>query len=227
MKKLAVFFGLFALLALPATAQDQAPTEQNQAPSDQGGTSSQETHPVKVKKTYVTPKFEISAGYSHRTYYSPNGPEVGVPGGIGMNGWYVSFDDNLIRWVGIAGEFADTGKNQGLLLGDTHIYTFVVGPQIYPLGHRKLTPFGHFFFGGGYYRDDISRFSEFGPNSITSLVEVWEAGGGLDLNLSEHWGVRLIEFNVGSANYFPNTQSFTNSTSKRVSVGVVYRFGHR
>jgi len=224
MKKRAVICSLLALFVVPAmaplVAQDQPPTDQSPTPTEQ-------TEPVKVKRTHPTPKFEISAGYAYRKYYAPDGPAVGVPGSIGMNGWYVSFNDNLRRWIGIAGEAVDTGTNQGLLLGDTHIYTFMAGPQIYPLGHRKISPFGHFFYGGGYYRDKIAPFQEFGGNTITSLVRVWEGGGGLDMNLSQHWGVRLIEVDVGSANFFPSTQTFTNSTMKRVSVGVVYRFGQR
>lgn len=227
MRKLAVICGLIAVFALAAIAQDQAPTPQGQAPSDQGQTAPEQTQPAKEKKSYATPKFEISAGYSHRTYYSPDGPAVAVPGNIGLNGWYASFNDNIKRWLGIAGEVTDTGTNQGLLLGDVHIYTFLVGPQIYPLGHRKVTPFVRFLYGGGYYRDHISPFSDFPANTITSVVQVWEAGGGLDMNLSEHWGVRLFEFDIGSANYFPSTMSYTNSTSHRISVGVVYRFGQR
>ena len=224
MKKQAVICSLLALFVVPAmaplVAQDQPPTDQNQTPPAQ-------TEPVKLKKTRITPRFEISAGYAYRKYYAPDGPAVGVPGNVGMNGWYVSFNDNLKRWIGIAGEVVDTGTNQGFLLGDTHIYTFVAGPQIYPLGHRKLSPFGHFLYGGGYYHDNIPPFQEFAGNTITSLVRVWEGGGGLDMNLSQHWGVRLIEIDVGSANFFPSTSTFTNSTMPRVSVGVVYRFGQR
>jgi len=225
MKKLAVIGGLLAMFAMTAAAQEQPPTEQGQTPSDHGQT--EETPPVKPKKVYETPKYEISAGYSYRSYYSPNGPAVNEPGNVGMNGWYVSVDRNYKKWIGLVAEVTDTGKNQGLLLGDAHIYTFGAGVQIYPLGHRKLTPFGHFLYGGGYYRDAIAPFQAFSGNTITSLIKAWEGGGGLDLNLKEHWAIRLIEFDVGSGNYFPSSQTYAASAPHRISVGFVYHFGQR
>lgn len=218
MRKLAVICGLVVLFVAPAIAQDQPQTDQSQAPSEQ-------TEPVKPKRTYTTPKFELSGGYAYRTYYSNDGTT------LGMNGWYVSFDDNLRSWIGVVGEVVDTGKNQGIVqginLGDTHIYTFMVGPQIYPLKHHKLTPFGHFLYGAGYYRNTVGSLSGYGGSATNLVVRDWQGGGGLDLNVSQRWAVRLVQFDVGSANFFPNTSNFTNSTMKRVSVGIVYHFGQR
>jgi opacity protein-like surface antigen len=179
-----------------------------------------------VKRTYITPKFELSGGYSRRSYYSPLGT-------IGMNGWFGSLDYNWKRWLGVEGEGTGAGKNlgfseaEGLPLGALHIYTFLVGPKIYPLGHRKLTPFGHFLYGGAYYRNNGPPFAGLNFQTQTSTVKSWEAGGGIDFNLSSHWGIRLIEADYGSANFFPNTSSYSNQGSHRISFGFVYRFGER
>jgi len=222
MKTLAVICSLLALFVVPAMAPLMA---QDQPPTDQGQTSSEQTEPVKVKKTYETPKFEISAGYSYRSFYSKDLTS------LGMNGWYVSFDDNLKRWIGVVGEAAVTGENQGItpqgILGDTHVYTFLIGPEIYPLGHRKLSPFGHIFYGAGYYRNVTPIYGGYLGQTTTSLTRLWEAGGGLDLNLSQHWGVRLVQVDFSGGNFFPNSQNYTNRVMHRVSVGVVYRFGQR
>jgi len=231
MRKVAVICGLAGLFVLSAIsssrAQDQPPPEQGQAPSDQGQTPEGQTEPVKVKRTSTVPKFQISAGYANRSYYATDGLGLRVPGSIGTNGWYASFEDNLKKWIGVVGEVVDTGKNQGTILGTTHIYTFLVGPQVYPLGHRKVSPFGQFLYGVGFYDDKVPPCCGSNGNDITSTVRAWAGGGGLDLNLKEHWAVRLLEIDFTSANFFPSTQTYTNRTLRRVSVGVVYRFGKR
>ncbi|HXX19667.1 MAG TPA: hypothetical protein VEJ46_09710 [Candidatus Acidoferrum sp.] len=218
MKKLAVICGLVALFVVPAIAQDQPQSDQNQAPPEQ-------TEPVKPKRTFVTPKYEISAGYAHRSYYSTDGTT------LGMNGWYGSFEDNFHSWIGLIGEVAGTGKNQGIVqgvnLGKTNIYTFMVGPEVYPLRHRKLTPFGHFLYGAGYYRNTVPAISGFGAAATNIVVRAWQGGGGLDLNITHQWALRLIQFDVASSNFYPTTTSFVNSTMKRVSVGLVFHIGQR
>lgn len=214
MRKLAAICGLLALFVVPAMAQDQSSSDQSQP-------SSEQTKPAKAKRTYTTPKFELSGGYAYRTYYSTDGAT------LGMNGWYGSFDDNLKRWIGLTAEAVGVGKNEGSLYGDTHIYTFLVGPQIYPLTHRKLTPFGQVLIGVGYYRNVVPPFGDYPGKTTTSTVRAWQGGGGLDLKVSEHWSVRLVQVDFGSANFFPNTSSYVNRSMHRVSVGVVYHFGRR
>lgn len=223
MRKLAVICGLVALFVVsaiaPLAAQEQPPSDQSQTTPEQ--TPPEQTPPAKPKRTRATPKFELSAGFAHRSYYSTDLTTLGTIG------WYVSFEDNWKRWIGFEADVADTGQNQGLILGNTHIYTFLAGPQVYPLGHRKLTPFGHFFYGAGYYHDKIPPCCGFNGNTITSLVRAWEAGGGLDFNVSQHWGIRAVEIDDISAPFFPGTNTYTSRSLIRVSVGVVYRFGQR
>jgi len=220
MKKLAVVCGLLALFVIPAlaplVAQDQQPqSEQNQAPSE-------ETKPAKPKRKYTVSKYELSGGWAFRTYYAPSLTTLDT------NGWYASFNYNRLTWLGIIGEAVGTGYNQGGLNGKTKIYTFMAGPQIYPLRHRKLTPFGHFLYGLGYYRQSISPYGGYMGNTIEYTAGAWEAGGGVDLALkNERWGVRLVQVDWTSANFLPNTTTYTNRGLLRFSVGVVYHFGKR
>jgi len=219
MRKLAVVCGLLTLLVLPALAplmaQDQQqPSDQNQNP--------EETKPAKEKRVYTASKYELSGGYAYRTYYSPSLTT------LHMNGWYASFDYNRFKWLGFVGEAVGTGYTQGLLNGQTKIYTFQAGPQLYPLGRHKLTPFGHFLYGIGYYRLSVSSYGGYAANTIDYVVSSWEAGGGVDLALKkEHWAVRLIQFDFVSANFYPNSMAYTNRGLLRFSTGVVYHFGKR
>jgi hypothetical protein len=234
---LAAMCGL-ALLAFvavkPAVAQDQTPPEQ---PQDQSQTQTppEQTTPVKAKRKYPVSKFELSAGYAFRTFYAQQFLADGSLGSgtLHMNGVYGSLDYNKYRWLGIVGEAVATFKNQssisdnGGLNGNTGVYTFLVGPQVYPFGHRKLTPFGHFLYGAGWYRNSTNAFSGFGGGVNNNLVRAWEAGGGLDFNFKEKWAARLIEFDTTSANFYTNTNNFANRGLTRISFGIVYHFGER
>jgi hypothetical protein len=217
MKKLAVVCGFlfFMPMLAPLTGQEQQPpSDQNQAPSE-------ETKPAKEKRTFPITKYELSGGWAFRTYYAPSLTTLGT------NGWYASLDYNKFTWLGFVAEGVGTGYTQGLLNGQTKIYTFQAGPQLYPLRHRKLTPFGHFLYGVGYYRLSVAAYGGFAANTITYVVGSWQAGGGLDLALRQQWAVRLIQFDYMTANFYPNTAAYTNRGLLRFSTGVVYHFGKR
>ena len=211
MKKLAGLFGLLVMLVVPAMAQDTTAAQEKPAPAPE--------EPAKVKRTYVTPKVELSGGYTFRQYY------VATNTNIGMQGWYASGDYNLYRWLGVEGEVVGVSTNQGIILGDTHIYTFMGGLRITPLGHRKVTPYGHVLYGEGYYRNVTQPLGGHGGATYTNTVSVWEAGGGLDYNVGRHWGIRLVEADFGGGKFL-NT-GYSGQGSRRVSVGIVFRFGEK
>lgn len=220
MTKLAGICALLAMFAATtAMAQDQSTPDQTEPAS----TSSAPQTPKKVKRVYTVSKYELSAGFAHRSYYLPGG------GTYGLVGWYASGEYNWKRWLGAEGEVTDTWytlRSAGFPPDTIHIYTFLVGPQFYPIGRHLITPFGHVLIGGGHYSSATPAFGGFHGATITSNAYTYEAGGGLDLNLWEHWGVRMIEADFGNANYVQNA-SVANRGSTRFSVGFVYHFGAR
>lgn len=219
MMKLAGICALLAAFAATTVAQDQSTSDQT-APAS---TSSTPQAPKKVKRAYTASKYELSAGFAHRSYYAPGG------GTFGLIGWYASGEYNLKRWLGAEGEVTDTWytvKSAGFPPDTIYIYTFLAGPRFYPLGHRKITPFGHVLIGGGHYSSATPAFGGFHGATITSNAYTYEAGGGLDLNLWGHWGIRMIQADFGNANYVKNA-SVANRGSTRFSFGVVYHFGAR
>ena len=220
MKRLAVVCGLFTLFVMPVLAPLMA--QDQQQPSDQNQAPSEETKPAKEKRTYTVSKYELSGGWAFRTYYAPSLTT------LGMNGWYGSFDYNKFTWLGFIGEAVGTSYNQGGLNGTTRLYTFQAGAQVYPLRHRKLTPFGQFLYGLGYYHQSIPSYGGYASNTLQYVVGSWEAGGGLDIALKkEQWGVRLVQVDFVSANFLPNTTTYDNRGLLRISTGIVYHFGKR
>lgn len=201
MRKLVVLVGLLALWMAPVRAQD--------AP---------EKPEPEVKKVSI-PKFELSAGYSYRTFGAYGSRS------LAMNGGYGSVDYNWRRWLSAEAEFVAVYKNQGVL-GKTDIYTFLVGPRVYPLGHHKLTPFGHLLLGVGRYSKAKPTYGGFPAASYGDTAYAWEGGGGLDMNLRKHWGVRLIEVDMGHTGFTADNPTKSQG-ERRISVGIVYRFGER
>ena len=217
MKKRVWLLGLMILLCVvPSFAQDQqeSTTQENPPATDQ-------EPPPKPKRVPIpTPKAELSAGYTLHRYDVSSGPK------LSMNGWYGSGEYNVFRhWLGVAAELSGAYKDEGVN-GDTSLYTLMVGPQIYPFRHHKVTPFVHVLFGEGYVRISFPAYAGFPAFTRSDTSRAWQGGGGLDLDRWEHWGVRLIQIDYGSTNFF-STPSYTGQTNIRASVGLTYRWGEK
>ena len=84
MKKFAGLFVLFLLVVVPVVAQDAPPqdtppqdTSQSSSSSSSQTTPEENQKPEKKVSTLFSPKYEISAGYSHRSFYTTGVPKVG------------------------------------------------------------------------------------------------------------------------------------------------------
>jgi hypothetical protein len=170
-------------------------------------------------------RFDFSGGGSFRAFTQTQTSDGAT---IGMPGWYASLDYNIHRFrnhFGLEIEGSGNYRNQ-IVLGPTSVYTLLVGPKIYPFGHHKLTPFGHVLYGAAYYRDGIPAQNPFDYTLRQSSSKAWEAGGGLDLNIRKHWGVRMLQVDYGQTDlYFLGARSTQNNY--RASIGINYRFGGR
>ena len=208
MKKFVGFFGLLMLLAVPAMAQDTS-TSSSAPPPDQ---------PAKAKPAQQTPQVELSGGFSYRRFQDIDGDK------LGMKGWYFSAEYNVFRWLGGVAEVSDTRQNQ-YLNGNTGVSNVLIGPQVFPFGHRKVTVFGEFLVGVGLYRNSIPAFGDYPASEPTYAAFMWQGGGGVEYNRWKHLGIRLIQADFGHVSFFPN--SLDNHITSRYSVGLVYRFGEK
>jgi opacity protein-like surface antigen len=173
-------------------------------------------------KAQQTPSYDLEGGYLYRSFYPPNSSR------FGMNGWNASLDHNVKRWLGVAGDFTGSYRNQGVK-GDTQVYTFMVGPRIYPFGHRhKLIPYGQVLFGGGYDRLHYPLNSGFPATTFSSAAFAWAGGGGVQVRVKPKWAIRLIEFDYEQTRFsnYPNA-TLTTQGNYRFSVGVIYHIGEK
>jgi|HubBroStandDraft_6_1064221.scaffolds.fasta_scaffold131653_2 hypothetical protein len=164
-----------------------------------------------------TPVFEVGAGYQYRSFNFPAEPR------LNMNGWQISADANINHWIGLTADFDGTYKNfRG---GDNAVYSYMFGPQIYPLGHHVITPYVNALFGASHYRFYNCGGSGCGGGQTEFA---WGAGGGVDLKISRHFAIRMAQveyertgfFNAGSASS-PYQNNF------KVGAGLLIRFGER
>ncbi|HTW24751.1 MAG TPA: hypothetical protein VMD78_14195 [Candidatus Baltobacteraceae bacterium] len=233
MKRLAGLLVLLMLVVVPARAQDtqsqdNPPSQENTPPQSTSSSSSssasqtntEETEqPKKKVSTLFRPKYEISVGYDHRSFYLTGQPK------IGMNGWVASFDYDWKSWLGFEGEGQGVYKtitNVGAATQYPSLYTIMGGPQIFPFRHHKVSPFGHFLYGEGYFRLPSAAYGTFGPGFQSSFSHSLEGGGGLDVKFKDNWAIRGM-FDYGTTRFF----GATGQGGYRISIGLVYYLGRK
>ena len=93
-----------------------------------------------------------------------------------------------------------------------HDYSFLFGPTLtYRTEH--VAPFFHALFGGNHINASILGF----PGSDTAFAMAF--GGGLDLPVGEHFGVRLAQVDWLRTQHFSSRQN-----NIRFSTGIVFNF---
>lgn len=196
------------------------------------------------------PKAEVFGGYSYLhvdtqgiTTASVNnqcnisfGGTCPITFGIhpGFNGWNIAPQVNLNRWFGIKAQIAGqygtliTVKFTSLppipifTIPGQHIYDFLFGPVI---SHRadKYTAFFHGLLGAEHVgfsgNIPVGAFGSFSGPSETDFA--FALGGGLDLKASNHFAVRVGQFDYE----FVNSSGGGHQNDFRYSGGVVFGFG--
>jgi len=143
---------------------------------------------------------EVGVGYTFRSYGLPTIQQP--PSRLGTNGWNITVDYNFKSWLGVALDLDSTeNASNG---ANTSIATGMVGPQIYPFGHRKLTPFAHTLFGAGrfYFRSPCECFGASGNSDHFSQYDfAWAVGGGVDYTVRPNVGIRLGQFDFEQVSF--------------------------
>jgi hypothetical protein len=166
----------------------------------------------------TTPKIEISADAAFDRFDTPPGYY------LDMVGWSASANYAFRRWLSAKAE-ASGDYGHRAYVGATSVHDLLVGPQFFPFRHHKLTPWGQFLFGEGYYRNTIPAFGGFPTQTNADFSFTWEAGAGLDVNFKHRWALRLIEFEFTSWKFFANQPNQVRQSSYRAGIGIVYRIG--
>ncbi|HUO34592.1 MAG TPA: outer membrane beta-barrel protein [Candidatus Acidoferrum sp.] len=128
---------------------------------------------------------ELGAGYAFRSFDQDVPPQSSR---VNMNGFDVNGAFHLFPWLAVAGDITGTYSNQGVS-GDNKLYSFMAGPRVYPFGHGRISPYVQAEFGGSHYQLQISPANG-GPFTDTERGFAWSAGGGVDVFLTNHLGLK-------------------------------------
>ena len=148
------------------------------------------------------PKAEFFGGYQYTRF----------DGGLNANGWDTALTGNLNRWLGVTGDFSGAYKTQNGVSFDNYTYTF--GPVV-SLRHNEIfTPFAHFLAGGFHASAGFSGLSA-SANGFAMMF-----GGGVDVNATQHLGVRALQFDWLSM----RANGTSDNNNMRISTGLLVRF---
>ncbi|MFB3921702.1 MAG: outer membrane beta-barrel protein [Terriglobia bacterium] len=163
-----------------------------------------------------TPQLEVFAG---------GGYAKGDLGGADLNlyGWNGAVTENLNSWFGGTADFSgwygretqlDAGGNPVKVNVSAH--TFMFGPHFAYRKSGGFTPFAHVLLGGVRASQGYIGISQ----DATKFAAAF--GGGIDIKLSQHVAVRVIQAEYWVTPFFGLRQD-----NIRVTAGVVFRFGKK
>jgi outer membrane immunogenic protein len=165
-------------------------------------------------------RMEVGGEYS---FVNTNAP----PGGCGcfsMNGGTGWFAYNLSPNLAVIGEIGgEYAPNIDHTSADLSLTSFLGGARYSRRWFKEMAPFGQLLLGGAHASGALTPPSSGQSSSANAFAMV--AGGGMDLEMSRHWKVRLIEVDYFLTRFDNGSNDHQNNL--RVSLGVAYRFGGR
>src|SRR4051812_29178955 len=177
-----------------------------------------------------TPKFELFGGWSyiypnsrlHAINPAVNANQESNPRGIGVAATY-----NFKRWLGLTADFSGTLWGSGetpaqlSILDDSLFYNLSFGPKI-TLRRKHFAPFAEGLF--GWHRLTQDSVPLVGASDHWGFM----LGGGLDVPLAKHFGLRLIRADYVFSNHQYAPEALVSSThvrGVRLETGVNFMFG--
>src|SRR2546425_32264 len=168
-----------------------------------------------IPSTRKQPLVELFGGYAFVRLDNGGGYGSNLNGALGAFGW------NVKPWLQIV---ADTSYNFVTVSGTkTVLYGNHFGPRYTHRGRNKwgATPFVEVLFGGT--RADTTVSGTGGYNTSDNSLSI-KAGGGLDINPSRHFEIRLFDFDYYRTSFGVNS----HQNNYWASTGIVVRlFGGR
>lgn len=164
------------------------------------------------------PKAEVFGGYSFARLSAS-----GV--GVNFNGGSASLSYNPNNWLGLVADFG--GYHGDSNFGNGNVYTYLFGPKV-AFRNGRWTPYVQSLFGGAHASGTVACDGVEGrvrPQQIVGCGSGSEnsfamtLGGGVDVNATDHIGIRLIQAEYLMTRLFGITENGT-----RISTGVVFRW---
>ena len=157
---------------------------------------------------------------------------------VWLNGGSASVNFHLNRHVGIVGDFGGyndsrlrLGTSSGSPVRDSsgNAFTYLFGPRVSFGNHERFTPFAQVLL-GGIHASAVTLSSGCSNIGCTPLPSenkfAMTAGGGLDLRVSQHFAIRVIQAEYLLTRFSDlSTGNHGIQNDMRLSSGIVFRFG--
>lgn len=155
-----------------------------------------------------TPKAELFGGYSYA--------------GEGSNGFDASIAGNVSSWFGLVADVSGqyTRLEEDGIRERIKTNSYLFGPRFSLRRNKRVTPFAHALFGVSHVKSEAVELGQAFTFSDTSFGMA--LGGGLDVTVSDHLAIRVIQADYLRTRFFNQTQN-----EGRIAVGVVLRFGKK
>jgi len=177
------------------------------------------------------PRVELSAGFSYANANLGSQSSVFAPTGRNYygGGFAVSINPTSYLRVVLLDVAVEAGHSAFSGEGSLTTAQALFGPQ-FVLRRRKVNAFADGLFGLAQHQlGTCTAPGEFPPScmAVTPHTNIRNNfalafGGGLDIDLSRHFGVRLIQ-----ADYLPTLIAGHWENTFRINTGVVFRFAYR
>ena len=184
-----------------------------------------------------TPKVELFLGYSYLRAVPARADGNRM---VWLNGGSTSIAYNFTRHLGLVGDFGGFDDSEIRLAGTGAIpsstvdssgsaYTYLFGPRLSFRNHERFTPFAQVLF-GGIHASDVTLSSGCTGAGCTVLPAensfAMTAGGGLDLKVSRHFAIRIIQAEYLMTRFDnSSTGASASQNDMRLSSGIVLRLG--
>jgi outer membrane immunogenic protein len=160
---------------------------------------------------------EVFLGYSYvRANPSSSGADsFNLNGGDGSISYYVK------QWLGLTADFGGYHVSQiGSTNVDSTLSTYLFGPRVRLPGTDHLRPFAQVLVGAAHATGSTG-FAGASTHNAFALA----AGGGVDVPMTHHIGVRLFQVDY-LPTWFPETAGGDRKVQQnlRVSTGLRFRF---
>lgn len=165
-------------------------------------------------------RFSLDGGVAYN-YVRSNAP-VGGCGCFSLNGGSGWVGFNLTRSVGIVGEIASQHAS-GIesISADLTLTSFLAGPRYIWIRSGRFAPFAQLLLGGAHAGGTLAP----GGSALSGSANAFAmtAGGGLDIAITRHIGLRTFQADYYLTHFDNGTNDHQNNL--RIAAGVIFRFG--
>lgn len=191
--------------------------------------------PRSTGKTSGAPKIDLGIVYS---YVRAVPTDAAGNRMVWLNGGSTSINFHLNRHLGIVGDFggyADsrlrlgTSSSDAVMNSSGNAFTYLLGPRVLFGKQERFTPFVQALF-GAVHASAVTLPSGCTSGGCTPLPSenafAMTAGGGLDWNLSRHFGIRILQAEYLMTRLTDISSGSTGTQNDmRLSSGIVLRMG--